>query len=552
MFDEGDFECVKKLLLPAKRVLQAGPQIRYEALERRVDLWNQIRANSDRYQDGECGTFYKDLDSYCRSQFDAALVALAASVKANGEAFDAIKIFSEDEIGLYEKIERYNSLDILTAGDIKKKLIRRDENLLGLLHDYYIDMDSWVDASLENPEIRLTLRGYLKKRWDGYRGKVNAAVAGAVTELDWLGGLIATWKDDARKREVEIRSRVDEEGETLSRVLEEKEATLRDQEQEITRRAKEAEETLMLARKGEEEVRAARDDLTIQENALQAAEEALKSREQRIEAAMKAFSGNGGGGRSRYVNAGEAKQYELTFIGRMERKIGDFPTIRGRVFRAEEIEEDRGASETGSRALPENRALTVRLTEKKLFGRKMQYIFNARYASRVERYADTGYDCDPLTLADVTTILTEIRDQARSTGIVTVLCLASPTGFEQQVQDFINGEEFHRNFMSKYLSVLLLDMESGALVFNPADETAQAFSGICELEVDFEKKAKVRRNVEEAMHDALKLHDFVVFEDIQRTLGNGSLLKSAFYDCAAGMGREVRFVEGVGLVMMRG
>lgn len=240
MFDEGDFECIKKLLLPAKRVLKAGPQIRYEALERRVDLWNQIRANSDRYQDGECGTFYRDLDSHCRSQFDAALVALAASVKANGEVFDAIKIFSEDEIRLYEKIERYNSLDILTAGDIKKKLVRRDENLLGLLHDYYIDMDSWVDASLENPEIRLTLRGYLKRRWDGYRGKVNAAVASAVTELDWLGGLIATWKDEARKREDEIRSRVDEEGAALSRGLKEKEAALRDHEREVARKELEA------------------------------------------------------------------------------------------------------------------------------------------------------------------------------------------------------------------------------------------------------------------------------------------------------------------------
>jgi len=28
-------------------------------------------------------------------------------------------------------------------------------------------------------------------------------------------------------------------------------------------------------------------------------------------------------------------------------------------------------------------------------------------------------------------------------------------------------------------------------------------------------------------------------------------MKSAFYDCAARMGREVQFVEGVGLVMMQ-
>ena len=510
MFGEGDIECTEKLLLPAKRVLKAGPQIRYEAFERRVVLWNQIRENFDRYQDGVCGTFLRDLDSHFCSQFDAALVALAVSVKANGESFDAVKIFSDEELGLYERVERYNVFELLTPNDIKKRLIRRDESLLSLLHDHYIEMDSWVDATLENPEIRLTLRGYLKKRWGGYKGKANAAVAEAVTELDWLGGLIATWKDEAQE-------------EAQSRRQKEKEDILRDQEREVIQREKEA----------------------------------LKSREQRIEAAMKALNNGGDGERNRYVSAGEAKQYELTFIGRMERKVGDSPVIGGRVFRVEEIGENRGTSagyagETGKKVLPENRSLTIRLVEKRLLGRKKQYVFDARYASRIERYADLGYDCDPLALADVTVMLAEMQDRARSAGVVTVLCLASPTGFEQRVRDFIDSDEFHRNFISKYLSVLLLDLETGNLIFNPADETAQAFSEICKLEIDSEAKAKVRRDVERAMRDALKLRDHVVFDDIQKALGNESLVKPAFYDCAAEMGGEVQFVEGVGLVMMRG
>jgi len=557
MFEEGEIECIKKLLLPAKRVLKAGPQIRYESFERRIELWNQIRTNFDRYQDGECGTFLRDLDSHFRSQFDAALVALAVSVKANGESFDAVRIFTDEELGLYERVERYNVFELLTVNDIKKRLIRRDENLLSLLHDYYIEMDSWVDASLENTEIRLTLRGYLKKRWGGYKGKANAAVAEAVTELDWLGGLIAIWKDEAQSREKSVRSEVEAEKEDQSRRLKEKEAILRDQEREVIRREEEAQGTMASARKIEEDARAARDNLVVQEQAIRVAEEALTSREQRIEVAMRALKGNGQGERSRYVSAGEAKQYELTFIGRMERKIGDSPVIGGRAFYVEGIEENRGtfaeyAGEAGKKVLPENRSLTIRLVEKRLLGRKKQYVFDACYASRIERYADLGYDCDPLVQDDVTAMLADMRDQTRSSGIVTVLCLASPTGFERRVRDFIDSEQFHRNFISKYLSVLLLDMETGDLAFNPADETAQAFSDICELEIDSEKVAKVRRDVEKAMLDALKLRDHVVFDDIQKALGNGSLMKSAFYDCATEMGGEVQFVEGVGLVMMRG
>jgi hypothetical protein len=117
------------------------------------------------------------------------------------------------------------------------------------------------------------------------------------------------------------------------------------------------------------------------------------------------------------------------------------------------------------------------------------------------------------------------------------------------VRDFIDSEEFHRNFISKHLSLLLLDLETGDLIFNPADETAQAFSGICELEIDFERKARVRRNVREAMNDALKRRNYVIFDDIQKALGNEPLVKSAFYDCSADMDGEVKFIETLGLVM---
>lgn len=554
MFGEGDVTCVKRLLLPAKRVLKAGSQIKYEAFERRIELWNQIRTNLDSYQDGECGTFLNDLDSHFHSQFDAALVALAVSMKANGESFSATRIFSDDELGLYERIERYNTFELLTVNDIKKKLIRRDENLLALLHDYYADMDSWVDTSLEDPDIRLTLRGYLKKRWGGYKGKVNAAVAEAVIELDWLGGLIASWQEEAQSREESIRSEIEAEHEGQSQILKEKEAFLHDQEREVARREEEAQEAMASAGKIEADARAARDDLDAQERALREAEEALKSREQQIEAAMRAWNGDGQGGRSRYVSAGEAMQYELTFIGRMETKIGDSPVIEGRTFRVEGIEESKEASpghagEAGRKALPENRSLTIRLVEKKLLGRRKEYAFNARFASRVERYAGQGYDCDPLGLDDVTVILSDMRDRARSSSAPTVLCLASPTGFERRVRDFIDSEEFHRNFISRYLSLLLLDVETGDLAFNPADETAQAFSGICELEIDSERRERVRLDVRGAMNDALERRDYVVFGDIQKVLGNDPLVKSAFYDCSADMDGEVKFIETLGLVM---
>jgi hypothetical protein len=536
MFKEGEGGCVERLLVPAKRVLKSGPQIRYESFERRVELWNQIRMNFDRYLEEECGTFLPDLDLHFRSQFDAALVALAASMKTNGEVFGAARMFSEDEIELYERIECYSIFEILSEKDIRKKLFQRDKETLRLLRDYYIEMDTWVDRSLERSEIRLTIRGYLKKRWDGYKRKINAAVADAVTELDWLGNLIGTWEDEARKRENAIELDLVAENEDRARKLREREEALRFQEREVARREEAAQDALKSASKREED---------------------LNSREKRIEAAMKALHGSNRDERSRYVDTGEAKQYELTFIGRMETKIGVCPVIGGRTFRvegSEEMEEpvvpERGGRSM-QRPLPLNRSLTFRLVEKKLLGEKKHYVFSARYVCRIERYADQGYDCDPLSLTEVTAILDETWNRARSSGIPTVLCLASPTGFERRLRDFVDSEEFHRNFISKHLSFLLLDMEAGALLFNHADETARAFAAICELEIDSEKEAKVRRNVKNLMLEALKVRDHVVFDDVLKACTDDpGMVKRAFYDCAAKMEGEVQFVEGVGLVMM--
>ena len=206
MFAEGNIECVEKLLKPAKRVLKVGMPIKHDAFERRVDLWNKIRINYDSYLDEECGTFLNDLDQHFCSLFDGSLLVLAASFRENGEFFGAANILSAKEVELYRKIERYNLFEILSADDIRKKLIQKDDKVLELLRDYYVSMDSWVGEQLEDPSLRLTLRYYLKKKWDSYKEKLNTAVSSSVLELDWLKSLIKSW-ESATDEKVEASTR---------------------------------------------------------------------------------------------------------------------------------------------------------------------------------------------------------------------------------------------------------------------------------------------------------------------------------------------------------
>ncbi|HII00934.1 TPA: hypothetical protein HA351_04535 [Methanosarcinaceae archaeon] len=603
MFAEGNIECVEKLLKPAKRVLKVGMPVKHDAFERRVDLWNKIRMNYDSYLDEECGTFLKDLDQHFCSLFDGALLVLAASFRENGEFFGAANIFSAEEVALYRKIERYNLFEILSADDIRKKLLQKDDKVLELLRDYYVSMDSWVSEQLDNPSLRLTLRYYLKKKWDSYKEKLNMAVSSSVLELDWLKSLIKSWesatdaKVEASTRELGAeKERVDAERELAEAELEKlgtekalTEESLRQAEAEKARAneqiqdlssEKEATESrfreMQAERSGsEEQIKALESEKAKFEEqvAALAAEKELAvkqaleiaSEKARVEAKFRQLSEEKAlmeGKGSRYVKLEEVKQYELNFIGRVEHKLGNSVTLAGKNYKVDSPREVKhvdtsrfaesfGLSERDLKNLPENRALLASFVEKKLLGKKQRYDLKALFSARVEKYAESGYDTDPLELKDVNAYLVDARDEAREKGESALLCLASPTGFEAAVGSYISSDDFHRNFLSKYLSVCLLDLETGKQLYNPQDALAKEFAGICEMETETEKSEKLKLEVRKAIEDGLLVKDYVVFGDLMKSFGDTPALKSLFYDYADDRNLKIQFVEDVGLVLMR-
>ncbi len=211
---------------------------------------------------------------------------------------------------------------------------------------------------------------------------------------------------------------------------------------------------------------------------------------------------------SRLVRIGDVKQYEMTFIGRTELKIGktgDRIEIQGKPFIVEEISEYKGSipnkylpyikrqfTDDEIKNLPENRYLIVKLLEVKFFGKKQRYTFQASFLSRPRNYAEFCFDTEPLSLQDLNPVLVDARDAAKQAGEPVFLCIASPTGFVPELNAFINGEDFHKNFLSRYLSVCFLDLETAKLIVNPSDEVAKSFLPYCEMVFDNEKMEKVR------------------------------------------------------------
>lgn len=540
MFAEGNIDCVEELLKPAKRVLKLGISVKHESFEQRVELWKKIRTNQESYLDEKCGTFLQDLDQHFCSLFDGSLLVLAASFRGNGESFGAADIFSEAEIKLFQNIERYNLFDLLSADDIRKKFIQKDSKVLNLLRDFYVSMDYWVNEQIENTDIRFTIRYYLKKRWDGYKKKLNQAVSSSVLELDWLNTLISSWESETKTRleaanetaEIKIRRSAAEKKE------------IEDQLQFMDTENKQIKEQIKKIDEEKKEV-----------------EKQLKDIEAKIKklTADKAFTE---GKISRYVKREEVKQYELNFIGRLEYRLGNAVMFCGKNYKVENLKEIKyvdtsrlgeisGLSERDVKNLPENRCLVGNLTEKKLLGKKQRYCLKALFFARGEKYAKTGYDTEPLELNDLNACLVDFRDEAKEIGEWVLLCLASPTGFEVAIGRYISSEDFHMNFLAKYLSVCLLDLGTGKLFYNPHDEVAKGFSKLCELETESEKSEKLKLSVRKIIEEEFLLKGYVLLKDIPRTLGNDSAIKSTFYEYAGEKGYTIMFDEDIGLVMMK-
>ncbi|NJE60187.1 hypothetical protein [Thermococcus sp. 21S7] len=609
IFEEGRTDCVKELLKPAERVLKEGLDIGVESFSRRERLWLQIEENYDRYLDGECGEFLRDLDMHFRGKFEGALAILAWSFRQNGETYlPASRRYRDRELEALERVLRYNVFEIYSKEDVMKRIMHRDSNMLGLLREYYHGVDRWIDDALNDPSIKLPLRQFLKTKWDSYRGKVNAAIAEATVRFDWFRDFLTmageetqaverTYQrrleakeremDELRKRMEEMRGNFEREKEELRRRIEaakeaeieklirEKEEMRRQFEEERQRlideisRMKDEEARRMLEEEldrmhremmagieaMEAEIRRKELELREREMELRKRELELKEKEEGVSRKIKevmSLAGKVEKG-SRFVRLDEARMLEMNFVGRMKSKFRGEVRILGKTFRVESVEEkatfDKGRyagklSERDLKNVPDNRRVDVKLREKKLLGKKEEITVKALFYGRPERYAEVGFDTDPLELADINALLVDARDEITNGRIV--LLVASPTGFERRIASYVNSNDFHRNFISENVSLVLLDIESGELIYNPHDEYAKAFEPMLRLERDEELLAKVKNFLEER----ITTRGYVRLEEALEHFTEETV-KRAFHELSREKGYITKFIDGVGYVLVK-
>lgn len=543
MFKDGNIDQVKQLCIPSKRVIKEGISIRKEDQESRIQLWNDIRKNRESYQKGECGIFLPELDIQFLSEFDISLLVLASAFAQDEIPFEPSKnYFSKRELLVYEMIQRYNSLELLSVQDLVKKISRKEEKVLKLLRDYYLGMDPWVERTLEDSSVQMTVRYYLKKKWDGYKGKINQAVSQASTQLDWLRINLQQWMEYTESEKIKLFE------ETLEKATQKAEGDLNaEREQLSTEHARLLEFDSSLRQK------AIKIDKKAQE--LLEQQKKIDADLQKIQSAIQT-SGVPSSSGSRFVTSKMACQYEINFVERVKEQLKKPIYLKNAVFKKIKIKTHFQSNKHQQidllepHTLPENIAIIALLqkqTPLSLMGPK--FVISAYFFSRFEKYLQKGYDLDPLTLEEIIPIIKQNLEVVNKNKFPRLLCIASPTGFDTDIDNFIHGNKQFRKFYSPDLKVCFLDLDTGSVKYNKNDPLCKDFAVFCELEIESEKQERIYRCVEQALMAEVMKKDFALFSDIENICGDNPLTKSAFYEYAETHNHVIRYLSDIGLVI---
>ena len=282
-----------------------------------------------------------------------------------------------------------------------------------------------------------------------------------------------------------------------------------------------------------------------------------------------------GGEVKRFVTSDVAKIHEMNYIGRFDIKMNELPkTIYDPIEKKErkinawsyhhkfdyadkilslktlKINYDEALGR-----LPLNPRSRYVVAEKKhkLFGKEeTKLIIEASLLNHWKDYLQNGFDTKSVTLSELLSVLTKYIDRAEPGNYFHVLGIASVTGFDKKVLEHINSVAFHKNFVNRYVSLCLVDLETGEVFYNESDDRIKAYLPLFKPFFDEEKIRAIKKYVV----GRLELKDFAVLERVVKETADNSeegrmLAKKAFYDLEKeGIGK-VKYEKEFGLVIVK-
>lgn len=216
----------------------------------------------------------------------------------------------------------------------------------------------------------------------------------------------------------------------------------------------------------------------------------------------------------RSVTAEQARQMELSYIGRFDRKIRQLESIRepvaGRaipvqdwdaihesrddVARLKQIVARDALSDVDESRMPLNSSSIYRVAEAS--GKLAGLVITASCCVHLESLARDGVDTAPVRLSELLDLLQTSIQVAEKSKSIYVCAFASPTGWTTEAVEYIGGGERHRVFQHRLVLPFLVDLSDGKVYHDRLDERLTEFESLFSARLRHEQVEEARSYAE--------------------------------------------------------
>ena len=258
----------------------------------------------------------------------------------------------------------------------------------------------------------------------------------------------------------------------------------------------------------------------------------------------------------RFVTREDAKLCELNLIARFDTKMQSFPLkidspIERKTHEVKSWNQESHLRYTEGAApdAPSNVRSRYIIGDRKFgfFGERVKkVVIEAVSLNHLHDFEEYGFDVRRANLSEFLNVVARFLDSAEIGKYLHVIGIASPTGWDERVARELSSTDFAHNYVSRFVSICLVDSVTGDVVHNPADERIARFVDFFRPEFDREKLERIKGIIMKGLSEK----DYVVFEDVaEETMEERLLLNKAFHDLDADKKGRLRYIKDVGLVL---
>jgi DNA repair exonuclease SbcCD ATPase subunit len=272
---------------------------------------------------------------------------------------------------------------------------------------------------------------------------------------------------------------------------------------------------------------------------------------------------------SEVVTASTAKLFEMDYIGRFDTKMHEVDTLhlpdedfeipdgywegrsqrRNRAPHMVQLLEDKDGERVES--YPTNPTARYEITESRYLGlsEQTEMIIGATVYSNLEAHAANGFDSAAADIDDLLSFVNEALREADRKEVPYLLGIASPTGWTDRLKKKIAADEFARTHYSRQVSICLVDLRDGELIYDESDPVVSDNISLFERAVGAERVTECVEIIQSEYIDGFG-RETIGLEEITAQHGfDGHIVKRAFEQLENDGHAEQFYVDEQGLAL---